>query len=137
MNDKENASSDFANTVGNKKEGTLSVSYCFLANRFVLKMWKCDEWLCLHQDTIVEERKEIKQFIKQNATTIVLLKSNGRQERCSIDDFCISFKHGYLEHNSKRIAINLFKSIEHSYEYQYDGKDEIVDKEPFNDIIIL
>ena len=127
-----------SNGLRKKVTGQLSVAFCGKANSFVLKYWidDCNEWLCLHADSISQERQEITDFLSNNATSVHFVTENGRSYDMPFADFDFIPQEGYLEHNSKNIIINVFQPELYSYTYSYDERNEMINKSPIHNIII-
>lgn len=114
------------------------IRYCELgANRFVGQRYlsQTKEFLCLHQETIEDEIKDMLTFL-ESCKWVSITYSNGQTDKIPLSDFT-RYNGLELEHNSQNIIINLAAQKCCSYTYTTDTRGEIVEKYPFDDIIIF
>lgn len=114
------------------------IRYCDLgANRFVRQRYipQTKEFLCLHQETNEDEFNDMLTFL-ESCKWVSITYSNGQTNLIPLSEFT-QYNGWELEHNSQNIIINLSAQKCCSYTYTTDVRGEIVEKYPFDDIIIF
>ena len=113
-----------------------AIDFCFLTRRFQLKVFISGKWKYLFRSSLLEEQKDIIEFLKREASQIYF-ENNQQTYQYNITDFDICLQEGYLEHKEKNISIHLFDEGKESYVYRTNLRGKITDYKELKNLLII